>query len=47
MTRPEYRPGRITEFSDDDTMKSIDKIVVDERTVTVAFKAGIEVTVGR
>ena len=34
-------------FSDDDAIKFIEKIVVDEKTVTVAFKAGIEITVGR
>ena len=47
ITRPDYRPGKLMAFSDDDAIKFIEKIMVYEKTVTVAFKAGIEITVRR
>ena len=46
ITRPDYMPGKLMAFSDD-AIRFIEKIMVYEKTVTVAFKAGIEITVRR
>ena len=47
MTQTVYIPGMVTTFSDDETIKFIEKIIVNRETVTIIWKAGIEITVER
>lgn len=47
LTRAAYTPGPLTAFSDDETIKLVERIMVNEDTITVVFKAGIEITVRR
>ena len=47
LTRPGYPDGRVTEYSDDDVIRLIEKVVLDQQTVTVTFKAGVSVTLER
>lgn len=44
ITRPDYKNG---EFSDDEVIRFVERIEVAKDAVTVFFKAGISITVGR
>jgi len=44
LTRREYKPGSVTEYSEDDVTRLVEKIVVGER-IRVEFKAGVSVEV--
>ena len=47
LTRPGYPDGRVTECSEDDIFRFIEKIEIGWETVTVTFKAGISVELKR
>ena len=47
LTRPGYADGRVTECSDDDILRFVEKIEIGWQTVTVTFKAGISVELPR
>ncbi len=47
LTRPGYADGRVTECSDDDILRFIEKVEIGWQTVTVTFKAGISVELPR
>lgn len=47
ITRPVYQPGPITEFSTDDVIRFVEKIVVEKEKLTVCFKAGVNIDVER
>ena len=47
MTRTEYWKGAMTEFSDEDCGRFVEKIVPGETSIQVIFKAGITVEVAR
>ena len=47
LTRPDYPQGAVTEYSDDDVIRFVDKVEIGEGKVTVVFKAGVSVELER
>ena len=47
LTRPNYPQGAVTDYSDDDVIRFVEKVEIGEETVTVVFKAGVSVEMER
>ena len=47
LTRPDYPQGAVTEYSDDDVIRFVEKVEIGEGKVTVVFKAGVSVELER
>ena len=45
ITRAVYTPGPITEFPDDEVIRFVEKIVLEEDKITVSFKAGVSIEI--
>ena len=47
LTRPAYGTGKVTEYSEDDVIRFIEKVEIGTDMVTVLFKAGVSVELER
>lgn len=47
ITRPEYEPGPVTEFHDEEVIMFIERIVVEPEKFRIQFKAGVSIEVKR